>query len=228
MKRFKWLALLIVAGSTACFSPIYDTAMTQEGFTVGGGVAYQSGIEVSKNESWDDSTTARFAYIRPDINVNYGFNNWFSVVGRAGYLILIGTGWVVTVAPHRPCAGLGIKLSTPGPRILNLALRAEADYPYTFALTPMMGIATNKGHEFLTAGVQVTPSIMAGTLGFFINIHPFKDAHILVGSAFNPDPEYLYDLYHLIFIPWGYPYLRGGPWFNVGIGYTYNFGKKNE
>lgn len=204
MKCFKWLALLLVAGSTACFSPIYDTAMTHEGFTVGGGVAYQKVIEIQ----WWGGSTTRIAFIRPEINVNYGFTNWFSVVGRAGCLILIDTvGYLI------PCAGLGIKLSTPGTHVFNLALRAEADYPNTFALTPMMGIATNKGHEFLTAGVQVTGCIALGTLGFFINMHPFKGAHILVGSDFSP--FYLGDL-------------GLAPGFYAGIGYTYNFGKKRS
>lgn len=203
MKRIKWLALLLVAGSTACFSPIYDTAMTQEGFTVGGGIAYQKVIGIQ----WAEDTTG-VAFIRPDINVNYGFTNWFGVVGRAGCLIPIDTvGYLI------PCAGLGIKLSTPGPRILNLALRAEADFPIIYALTPMIGIATNKGHEFLTAGVQVNSSIKVGTLGFFVNMHPFKDAHILVGSDFSP--FYLGDL-------------GLTPGFFAGIGYTYNFGKKKE
>lgn len=194
MKCFKWLALLLVAGSTACFSPIYDTAMTQEGVTVGGGIAYQE--------------VTGIAFIRPDINVNYGFTNWFSVVGRAGCFMPIETvGYVF------PCAGLGIKLSTPGPRILNLALRVEADFPNIFALTSMMGIATNKGHEFLTAGIQVNPLIESGTLGFFINMHPFKGTHILVGSDFNP--------YYL-----SEPYYSTG--FYAGIGCTYNLGKKRS
>lgn len=203
MKLTKWiktiLVIVCVTGVTGsgCVGlvPVYDTAITHEGFTIGGGI----GVHQYERES----STGLFHIhdgmrgVRPDLVASWNMNNWFAVTGRAG--VIIGEDIPQGEPAQQPFFGTGLKFSTPW-RIFNLALRAEADYPRLFSLTPMMGISTSKGHEIVTVGIQTMFAI--APTGAFVNIHPLRGLHMF--AAAGPDE------------------------FCFGLGYTYNFGKKER
>jgi len=182
--------LAAVLASCTGLATIYDTAITHKGLTVGGGIGYHQ---------YEVESSSRFIHIhdgmqgiRPDIALSYGLTNWFSVVGRAG--VIIGTDIPQGNPAQEPSFDLGVKFSTPW-KIINLALRAEADWPRLASLTPMMGFSTRKGHEIITLGIQTAFGI--APTGAFINLHPLRGSHLF--AAFGENEICL------------------------GIGYTYNF-----
>lgn len=113
--------------------------------------------------------------------------------------MIIGTDIPQGEPAQEPSFGLGLKFSTPW-KIFNLALRAEADYPRLASLTPMMGFSTRKGHEIVTVGIQTAFGI--APTGAFVSLHPLRGSHLF--AAFG-DGEFCF-----------------------GLGYTYNFSKKNK
>jgi len=227
------LALAILIAGTACISPpIYNTATASEGLSVGAGVAYVSaerGFEWSDVSVAGDSTQGRVECyldgVRPDVTISYGVSPTFSVEGRFGALITTRTLWDGededadyndSLRIPLPLVGVGFKFSTPGEKMVNFALRMDVDIPNIGVLTPMMGLSTKTGHEYLTFGVQTSMLLLPQTA--FINIHPFKGAHIYGGidfMGFNTEIQnYRLD---------GDPFFKS---FTAGIGYAYNFGKK--
>ncbi|MBA7598220.1 hypothetical protein ES703_05231 [subsurface metagenome] len=180
MKVVKWITLLALGVNVSCMglAPIYDTAITHKGLTVGGGIGYHQ---------YEVESSSRFIHIhdglkgiRPDLAIGYGFTNWFSVVGRAG--VIIGTDIPQGNPAQEPSFGLGLKFSTPW-QIFNLGLRAEADYPRLASLTPMMGFSTRKGHEIITLGIQTAFGI--APTGAFINLHPLRGSYLFVAFGEN-------------------------------------------
>lgn len=183
MRIFRRIALILgmvcvtgVVGVTGCVSPIYDTARTQKGLTIGGGLAYHDAYHDEGNYA------VEFSGIRPDISVGYGFTNWFSVVGRGGLLFDFED-------PNQslPFLGAGLKFSTPWDR-LNLSSRVEFDLPkgllnplLGLSFTPMAGLSNKNGHEYLTFGLQTIFGIVPVTA--FVNLHPFQGTHVFLGAA---------------------------------------------
>lgn len=180
MKVVNWITLLALGVNVSCMglAPIYDTAITHKGFSVGGGIGYHQ-YEV-ENSSRFIHIHDGMAGIRPDVAVSYAFSNWFSLVGRAG--VIIGTDIPQGNPAQEPSFGLGLKFSTPW-QIFNLGLRAEADYPRLASLTPMMGFSTRKGHEIITLGIQTAFGI--APTGAFINLHPLRGSHLFAAFGEN-------------------------------------------
>jgi hypothetical protein len=191
------IGFLLAAALVSCtgLATIYDTAITHKGLTVGGGIGYHQ-YEVESSSGFIHVHDGMEG-IRPDVAVSYAFSNWFSLVGRAG--VIIGTDIPQGEPAQEPSLGLGVKFSTPW-KIFNLALRAEADYPRLFSLTPMMGFSTRKGHEIVTLGIQTAFGI--APTGGFINLHPLRGSHLFAAFGENE--------------------------ICIGLGYTYNFSKKNK
>ncbi|MBD3285973.1 hypothetical protein GF359_05730 [candidate division WOR-3 bacterium] len=233
MKRLGWFALVILLAITACISPpVYNTATSPQGLSVGAGVAYMSaerGFEWSDVEAAGDTTHGRvesyLTGVRPDVIISYGVTPTFSVEGRFGALFTSRTLWDGededsdyndSLRMPVPLVGVGFKFSTPGEKMVNFALRMDVDIPNVGALTPMMGLSTKSGHEYLTLGVQTSMVLLPQTA--FINIHPFKGAHIYGAIdfiGFNAEIQnYRLD---------GSPMFKS---FTAGIGYAYNFGKE--
>jgi hypothetical protein len=202
MKIIKWVALILVVvcvtgvtGGCIGLAPVYDTAITHPGFTVGGGVGYQR---------YEVESSSGIVYIhdgmegvRPDLALGYAFTNWFALTGRAG--VIIGKDIPQGEPAQEPLLGLGVKFSTPW-KIFNLALRAEADYPRLFSLTPMIGFSTRKGHEIVTVGIQTAFGV--APTGGFVSLHPLRGSHLF--AAFG-DGEVCF-----------------------GLGYTYTFTRKER
>ena len=201
MKNPRQTILIIGVASllyfTGCFSPVYDTARTTPGLTVGGGLAYHNINYTSGDIDWVVSG------IRPDVCLSFAPVNWFSVVGHAGLLI----GRDSLESKTYPFAGAGVKFSTPW-EVVNLALRAELEFPSIGALTPMIGFSIPKRWEILTFGIKTSYCLIPSTI--FINIHPLKGTHLFAGFAL--------------------PGEGSTPEVCLGIGYTYTFdlSKKGE
>jgi len=189
--------------------PLYTTALTNTGFTVGAGIAYQTighstlQLEIGENETIDSYWGGYWYHrIRPGVNLTYGFTQWLAAVSRGGMLI------DPTSGDTRPAGGIGMKFSTPWHKYFSASVSAEADYPNWFVATVMMGGVTAKGHELITLGYQFGLSdyyndSFASPGYFFLNLHPVKGMHIV--AALAPDPFWS-DL--------------GGVY--TSIGYTYN------
>ncbi|MEA3310743.1 MAG: hypothetical protein U9Q76_00820 [candidate division WOR-3 bacterium] len=176
MRFVRWIKIIMcvtgvvcVTGVTGCVSPMYDTARTYPGLTVGGGLAYQ----IVDHEGGD--IDVKLSGIRPDISLTYAPTNWFSFVGRAGVLIQPDQ-----LDEPFPFAGLGFKVSTPWERF-NLGIRAEVDLPRYASFAPMAGFSNSKGHEYLTLGFQTVLGYMPAT--FFVNMHPLPGTHIFAGAV---------------------------------------------
>ncbi|MBN2379912.1 hypothetical protein JXM67_08950 [candidate division WOR-3 bacterium] len=233
MRFIRCLTLTIILATTACISPpMYNTATAPQGLSVGAGIAYQSaerGFEWENVEVAGDTTHGRVeSYlngVRPDIIISYGVSPTFSVEGRFGVLFSSFTRWEGededsdyddSLRIPVPIVGVGFKFSTPGDKMVNFALRMDVDVPNIGILTPMMGLSTKTGHEYLTFGVQTTMLLLPQTV--FLNIHPFKGAYIYGGIdflGFNAEIQnYRLD---------GSPTFKS---FVAGIGYAYNFGEK--
>jgi hypothetical protein len=197
MKLIKWVTLCAAVMSMSCvgLAPVYDTAITHPGFTVGAGIGIQEYEQESSSGVIHIHDGLRG--VRPDVVASWNLNNWFAMTGRAG--VIIGKDIPQGEPAQEPSFGLGLKFSTPW-KIFNLALRAEADYPRLFSLTPMMGFSTRKGHEIVTVGIQTAFGI--APTGGFISLHPLRGSHLF--AAFGPDE------------------------FCFGLGYTYTFGKKGK
>lgn len=228
MKNMKWVALFLLI-STACISPpLYNTAVTYEGMSIGAGVAYQT---ASRGGKWvdDDSEDQRSAYgeftgVRPEFLISYGISPTFGVEGRFGMLISSAVRWdgadTGSVCDDSlrlplPMAGIGLKLSTPGNKIVNFGLRMDLDFPNIVVFAPMMGISTRKGYEFATLGFETSLLVLPQAL--FINFHPVKGMHIygaLDFLDFNQNIRNVYTEGDLRFRS-----------FSVGIAYNHNFGK---
>ena len=159
MKRIRLLVLLSVAVTTACISPMYDTARTTEGFTISGGVPghYFPDPEM-------DIFTGGI-----DLNLSYAPTNWFSFVGRGGlhFFPLLN-------------AGAGVKFSTSWENI-NLALRAEAHYPHLGLITALIGFGSDT-REYVTLGIEKSLDSDFSPL-LFTTLHPSKNFHIFIGSG---------------------------------------------
>lgn len=162
-----------VTGTGGCMglAPIYDTAITHEGLIVGGGVGYHR-YEV-QSSSGIVHIHDGLEGVRPDLAVSYAFTNWFALTGRAG--VILGKDIPQGEPAQEPSFGLGVKFSTPW-KIFNIALRAEADYPRLGSLTPMIGLATRKGHEIVTLGIQTAFGV--APTGGFVNLHPLRGMHM--------------------------------------------------
>lgn len=170
--------LAAVLASCTGLAPIYDTAITHKGFSVGGGIGYHQ-YEVEGSQGIFHVHDGMEG-IRPDIALSYAFSDWFSVVSRAG--VIIGTDIPQGNPAQEPSFGLGLKFSTPW-QIFNLGLRAEADWPRLASLTPMMGFSTRKGHEIITLGIQTAFGI--APTGAFINLHPLRGSHLFAAFGDN-------------------------------------------
>lgn len=204
------------------FPALYTTALTQRGFTIGGGSAYLDiGHPVWINEIYKDYendtscvTRSWFNYdnytaFRPGIHITYGFTPWAAAVGRGGMMIDLD-GFTT------PTGGIGLKLSTPWQKYACGSLILEADYPNLFVTTVLVGGVTAKGWELLTLGIQssvfeITPvwdkeHLLEGSLFFFANLHPLKEMHILGGISPG------------LFRPSIY----------LGLGYTYNIAPRTK
>ena len=230
MKYVKWMIASLAVSTLACISsPMMTSAVTPQGLSVGGSVVYQT---ASRGVRWQDDDGNYGAFeadlkgVRPDFLISYGISPTFGVEGHFGVLVSGVARWdggdeddayddslVIPI----PMAGLGFKLSTPGTKMFNAALRMDVDLPNIACFTPMMGLSTKSGHEFITAGVQTSLLLLPQTA--FINIHPFKGAHIYGGVDFLKFTQEVY----------GYELLGNLAFqsFSVGIAYSYNFGKKN-
>lgn len=196
----RWIALVFImlcVTITGCIglAPVYDTAITHPGFTVGAGIGVQEYEQESSSGVIHIHDGLRG--IRPDLVASWNLSNWLAMTGRAG--VIIGEDIPQGEPAQEPSFGLGLKFSTPW-KIFNLALRAEADYPRLFSLTPMMGFSTRKGHEIVTVGIQTAFGI--APTGGFISLHPLRGSHLF--AAFGPDE------------------------FCFGLGYTYNFTRKED
>jgi hypothetical protein len=94
----------------------------------------------------------------------------------------------------------------------------DLDFPNIAVLSPMVGVSTQTGHEFLTVGVQTAYLLLPRTL--FVNVHPFQGAHIYGGMDFLP-----------LRLESGDLTLDGDSYFEsfcIGIAYTHHFGKEEE
>ncbi len=217
MNKMKRIALIALAGciwgvSGGCVSPIYDTARTYPGFTLGGGLAFQN-AQYHSGGSGIISFDYDVVGIRPDVALAYSPSNWFSVVGRAGMLIDLDRDSTSTDVFSLPFAGLGVKFSTPFERF-NVGLRTELVLPQMLlhpllglSLVPMAGLSTKSGFEYLTLGIQTMIGIAPASV--FLNVHPFRGAHIFLGLG----------------LPWGSDdsTSTGTPSVCLGAGYTYTF-----
>jgi hypothetical protein len=222
MKRTKKLLKIVINISfaaglsvmliTGCMSPIYDTARTYPGWTVGGGAAFQQ-VQVESNVAGITEFNYNVTGIRPDISVAYSPTNTFSIVGRAGMLLNLASRDSLLLGMR--FGGLGFKFSTPFERF-NLGLRAEFPFPqFTVdsiigvSFIPMAGLSDKTGFEYLTAGIQ---AIWLMPMSVFLNVHPFRGAHVFVGMG----------------LPWfSHWYTSPGiPDFCLGIGYTHTFNIK--
>jgi len=194
LKKMTILCVLVGLGCTG-LAPIYDTAITHEGFRIGTGVGYH------RYEVESSSATIHIhdglEGVRPDIELSWNMSNWFAMTGRAG--VILGSDIPSGDPAQEPSFGAGLKFSTPW-KIFNLAMRAEADYPRLFSLTPMIGLSTRKGHEIVTIGMQTAFGIAPA--GVFVNLHPLRGSHLF--AAFG----------------------KGEVCF--GLGYTYHFGKRGK
>ncbi|MBN2379005.1 hypothetical protein JXM67_04300 [candidate division WOR-3 bacterium] len=174
MKVFRWIVLVVISTVIAnCtgLAPIYDTAITHEGLTVGGGVGYHR-YEV-ESSSGAIHIHDGMEGVRPDLAASYAFTNWFSMTGRVG--VIIGKDIPQGEPVQEPSFGLGVKFSTPW-KIFNISMRVEPDYPRLVSLTPMIGFSTRKGHEIVTLGLQTAFGI--APTGAFINLHPLSGTHL--------------------------------------------------
>lgn len=180
---------------TGCFSPVYDTARTYTGLTVGGWVAYH---DMNYTSGTPDFTAKG---VRPDFCVGFAPVNWFSVVGHAGFLISADT----SDGQAYPFAGAGVKFSTPWD-VFNMGIRIEAEFPRIGSITPMIGFSIPKRWEIVTLGISTSYLIIPASA--FINIHPFKGAHLFAGVSL-PDND-------------------DAPEVCLGIGYTYTFEFSSE
>lgn len=225
MKKAKWLIGLTLVSFIACVSPpLYNTVSTHEGLTFGAGMAYQSAY---RSGSWEDGWSGRgtFDGVRPDIVIGYGVSETFSIEGRFGTIISPRLYWedyhggdTGEVRFPLPMVGVGIKVSSPPEDKINTAIQMDLDFPNIATLTPMIGISTETGFEFLTVGVQTAYLFLPRTL--FVNLHPFKGAHIYAGMDFLPLQFEIGDLT-----------LDGDSYFEsfcIGIAYTHHFVKKEE
>jgi hypothetical protein len=223
VKKARWFLVVAWVGLTACVSPpLYNTVATYEGLTFGAGVAYQSAY---RSGYWEDGWSARgtFDGPRPDIIVGYGVSEAFSIEGRFGGIISSRLNWEDydredsgEVHVPIPMVGVGLKISSPAENVVNTAIRMDLDFPNIAVLSPMVGVSTKTGYEFLTVGVQTAYLLLPRTL--FVNIHPFKGVHIYGGADFLP-----------LRIESGDLTLDGDSYFEsfcIGIAYTHHFGKK--
>lgn len=212
-------------GLIGCISPpLYNTVTSPEGLTFGAGVAYQSAY---RSGYWEDGWAGRgtFDGARPDIVIGYGVSETFSVEGRFGGIISPHLYWEDYdredsghVHVPIPMIGVGLKVSSPAENLVNTAIRMDLDFPNIAVLSPMVGVSTQTGHEFLTIGVQTAYLLLPRTL--FVNIHPFKGAHIYGGMDFLP-----------LRFESGDINLEGDSYFEsfcVGIAYIHHFGKKEN
>lgn len=231
MSKVKWLTILFLT-LTACISPpLYNTAVTHEGMSVGVGIAYQTASRGGKwvDEDSDDqrSVYGEFTGFRPDFLISYGISPTFGVEGRFGMLISGDVMWDGadddaefddSLRFPLPMVGVGLKLSTPGGKIVNFGLRMDIDFPNIAVFTPMMGFSTRRGHEFATLGFETSLLVIPQTA--FINLHPFKGMHIYGAMDFldfNNNIRNVYTEGDLRFKS-----------FSAGIAYSYNFGKQQE
>lgn len=197
MNNIKRIALIALVGciwgvTGGCVSPIYDTARTYPGFTLGGGLAFQNA-----RYHTGGSGLINFDYdivgIRPDVALAWAPTNWFGVIGRAGMLIDLDRDSTSSDVSSLPFAGIGVKFSTPFERF-NLGLRTELTFPQTLltplvglSLVPMAGLSTRKGFEYLTFGFQTM--FLLAPASVFLNVHPFRGAHIFLGLGLPWDSD---------------------------------------
>lgn len=207
--------------------PVYSNAITNKGFTVGGGVGYQEIDRPIWIDEWYmdmendtgylvNSYTIHEPYraIRPGIHITYGFTSWLAAVGRGG--MMIDFDGITT-----PSGGAGVKLSTPWHKYACASLILEADYPHLSLLTLMVGGVTPKGRELVTLGIQThlfglspvwdRPHHIDQCQGgyAFINAHPLPGMHITAGLASYPSPFSFCGMY-------------------VSMGYTYNIAPRTR
>lgn len=174
-----------------CMAPIYDTARTTPGLTIGGGVAYQHYPEVSARD------VPRFNGARGSLSLNYASTNWFSLLARTSLLLNLDRARDELIYPF---GALGVKFSTVNEKF-NMALRIEAEYPRLITLTPMFGFGS-RNQEYLTIGFQTTSYLpwSAHTI-----IHPFPNWHLFVGVGFASDFFYLGDICVGLGYTWNLP-----------------------
>ena len=225
MKILKLLVPLALI-ATACVSPpLYDSAIAHEGLSVGAGFAYQSAYR-SGTEVNQGTAEGTFNGARPDFLIAYGVSNTFSIQGRFGMFVSPDLYWRgddpddESGAYHLPVpmSCVGLKLSTPAEKRFNTALRMDLDFPNIVSLTPMMGLSDERGHEFITMGLQTTYLFLPQTA--FINVHPVKGLHVYAAADVLPCKLEVADLR-----------FDGDDFFQsfcLGLAYTHHFGKREQ